>query len=77
MNAPADLNPLICDALVDTLFTASCAVRFLARAAEDRTHVCTAQLTRRESAGEAFIMHCIAAALDYAEGQQRAGGSKA
>ncbi|ENO78852.1 hypothetical protein [Thauera sp. 63] len=77
MNAPTDLNPLICDAVADTLFTASCAVKFLARAAEDRTHEGTDSLSSSESAGEAFILNCIAAALDYAQGQHSAEGGEA
>lgn len=77
MNAPTDLNPLICDAVADTLFTASCAVKFLARAAEDRTREGTDALSSSESAGEAFILNCIAAALDYAQGQHSAEGGEA
>lgn len=77
MNAPTDLNPLICDAVADTLFTVSCAVKFLARAAEDRTHEGTDALSASESAGEAFILNCIAAALDYAQGQHTAEGGEA
>ncbi len=77
MRAPTDLNPLICDAAVDTLFTASCAVKFLARAAEDRTHEATGPLTPSESAGEGLILNCIAAALDYAQGQHSVEGGEA
>lgn len=71
--APTILNPLICDTVADTMFTTSCAVKFLARAAEDRTRGDIDPLTQRESAGEQFILNCIAAALDYAEGKAGAG----
>ncbi|HAF53891.1 MAG TPA: hypothetical protein DCL01_01410 [Thauera sp.] len=67
---------MICDRCVDTLFMASCAVKFLARTAEDRTHEGTAPLTPSESAGEQFMLNCIAAALDYAQGQCEAEGGK-
>lgn len=60
MNAPADLNPLICGTLAGTLFANSCAVRFLARTAENCARVCTAPLTPSPSAGKAFILNCIA-----------------
>ncbi len=77
MNTPTDLNPLICDRCVDTLFMASCAVKFLARTAEDRTHEATAPLTPMESAGEHIILNCIATALDYAQGQCDVKGGEA
>jgi len=70
--SPTDLNPLICDTVADTLFTASCAVKFLARAAEDRSRGDIDPYTPGESLGEQFILNCIAAALDYAQRQKGA-----
>ena len=86
MNAPHKLNPLICDTLADTAHLAACALKYLARAAEDRAdherlverHVACGldPLTADQALGNHLLLQCIAAALDHATGQTDEEGEK-
>ena len=46
MTAPNKLNPLVCDTLADTAYLAACALKYLARAAEDRADMVRGEPTR-------------------------------
>ena len=79
MTAPNKLNPLVCDTLADTAYLAACALKYLARAAEDRADherlverqvACGLDpLTADQALGNHLLLRCIAAALDHATGQ--------
>ncbi len=77
MSAPHNLNPLICDNPADTSYLASCVVKFLARAAEDRAHDAVDPLTSNESLGHQLILQCVAAALDYSRAPNGVEGGDA
>ena len=77
MNTPSTLNPLICEAPVDTAYMVSCVVKFLARTAEDRAHDHADPLTAHESFGQQLILNCVAAALDYSRKPNGAEGGEA
>ena len=86
MNAPNKLNPLVCDTLADTAYLAACAIKFLARAAEDRADherlverqaACGLDpLTADQAFGQHLLLQCIAAALDHATGDTDEEGAQ-
>lgn len=81
---PGEVNPLICDDPVDTVFRAACALKYLARVAEDRAdherlveqHVVCGfdPLTADQAAGQQLVLLCVASALDSIVNRNRKWG---